>query len=688
MRSEMAPAGSEPAGSAMARIKTASAALVLFVLNALITPQLFHVDYTRQMGSIEAAYVGLARYVAHHLWDLSWFPLWYGGIPFPDTYPPLLHWMSGLAVAAFGISPGLAYHAVTAAIYAAGPAALFWMAWRLSGNRAAAFTAGLLYSLISPSCLLVKEVRFDAGGWFGPRRLGTLVVYGEGPHLTSLFWLPLAIGLLHVALQKRRPGYYVMAALAIAAVPLSNWLGAVALAMAIAAYLLATFERPWPRVWLHTAGLGLLAYAIAVPWLGPATIAVIRANAPRVANNFESTTGQRLFAAAVAVGLLLFAWLLRAGPNPRWKAAPATRFAALFTYLTAATALGRYWFRQSLVPQPERYHLEMDMACCVLAAFLLWPLAARMPRRARTVAACAAATACIAIAVHQQRLAQEMERPIDIRTTIEYQTARWLDANLPGRRVFAPGTIGFWLNAFSDAPQLTGGFDNGILNPFLPHVIYQVYAGDRQDLAVAFLKAYGCAAVVGGGSESREVYHPYAHPEKFHGLPELWRNGGDAVYAVPGRSGSLAHAVRAADLVQMTAVAYNDVAVKPYLAALDDPALPVADLRWRAPSAATVTADLRPEHLLSIQISWTPGWHASVNGEPRRAWGDKLNQMVVEPRCSGPCTVELAYDGGAEGRVSRWLSHLALAAGMLWIVVAQWGSRWLWRKRSDSPTTN
>jgi hypothetical protein len=661
------------------RVKTAAAALALFALNALITLRLFHVDYTRQMGSIEAAYVGLARYVAQHFSDLSWFPLWYDGIPYPDTYPPLLHWISGLAVALFGISPGLAYHAVTATIYAAGPAALFWMAWRLSGNCPAAFTAGLLYSLVSPTCLLVKEVRFDAGGWFGPRRLGTLVVYGEGPHLISLLFLPLAIGLLHVALQKRQPAYYVMAALAIAAVPLSNWLGGMALAMAIAAYLLAGVVQPWPGTWLRTAGLGAFAYAIAVPWLGPATIAVIRANAPRVANNFESTTAQRLFAGGVAMGLLLCA-----GALARWKAAPATRFAALFAYITAATALGRYWFRQSLVPQPERYHLEMDMAFCVLAALVIWPLIARISRRARAVVACAAAAAGIAIGVHQQRMAHEMERPIDIRTTIEYQTARWLDANLPGRRVFAPGTIGFWLNAFSDAPQLTGGFDNGILNPFLPHVIFQVYAGEKQDLAVAFLKAYGCAAVIGGGPQSREVYHPYAHPEKFAGLPELWRNGGDVIYAVPGRSGSLAHAIRAADLVQMTPVAYNDVAVKPYLAALDDPTLPAADLRWSAPSAAAVTADLRPEHLLSIQISWASGWHASVNGGPRPAWGDKLNQMVVEPRCSGPCTVELTYDGGAEGRVSRWLSRLALACGALWILLAQI----LWRKRSDSLKTN
>ena len=153
------------------RLRTAACALALFALNACITLRLFHTDYTRQMGSIEAAYIGLARYIANHLGQLSWFPLWYGGIPYADTYPPLLHMVCGLVVAATGISPGLAHHFVTATVYALGPVTLFWMAWRLSGNRAAPWRPAVGYSLISPACLLVKEVRFDAGGWFAGRRL-------------------------------------------------------------------------------------------------------------------------------------------------------------------------------------------------------------------------------------------------------------------------------------------------------------------------------------------------------------------------------------------------------------------------------------------------------------------------------------------------------------------------------------
>src|ERR1019366_2450202 len=127
-----------------------------------------------------------------------------------------------------GVSPGLAYHLVTAVVYSLGPVTLFWMAWRLSRSRACALAAGIGYSLISPTCLLVKQARLDSDGFWGPRRLVTLVVWGEGPHLRSMCLLPLAIGLLHLALEKRKPWYWVAAALSIAAVPMSNWLGGMA----------------------------------------------------------------------------------------------------------------------------------------------------------------------------------------------------------------------------------------------------------------------------------------------------------------------------------------------------------------------------------------------------------------------------------------------------------------------------
>jgi hypothetical protein len=202
-------------------------------------------------------------------------------------------------------------------------------------------------------------------------------------------------------------------------------------------------------------------------------------------------------------------------------------------------------------------------------------------------------------------------------------------------------------------------------NTFLQDIIYQIYAGDKQETMVAWLKAFGVAAVVGGGPDSREFFHPYAHPEKFAGMTEIWRNGPDAVYSVPRRRNSLAHAMRAADLVAVRPPAYYAIPLDPYLAALDDPALPDADFEWRGSSAAVITGDLKPEHVLSVQITFDQGWHASVNGAPRRVWQDKLGQMAVEPLCNGPCRVDLAYDGGMQQQGARWLSAAGLLAGLI-----------------------
>ena len=386
--------------------KTASLAALLAAINALIALRLFGIDYTREMGSIEASWIALARYTGEHFGHFNWFPLWYGGIPYQDTYPPLLPFAVAAVAAAAHISPGLAYHVVTAAVYALTPSALFWAAWRLGATRANAFVAALFYSVISPSSFLVQAVRTDSGGWFGPRRLVALVHYGEGPHLTSLMLLPLAIGLLHVALQKRRPVYYAAAALALVAVALTNSIGAVALALAAACYLLAGHRQSWRR----TALLACYAYAVALPWLTPSTISTIRANAPIVGGYF---TGRLWYEALFAAGLLLVAWVLK-----KVKYQSAASFGLLFFFGAAFIVLGSYWFHQALIPQPQRYHLEMDMAFW-LAVALIVP---RVP-----LAASVATAAVLAPAIsYQYGIAREMEQPIDIASTIEYKVSHWL----------------------------------------------------------------------------------------------------------------------------------------------------------------------------------------------------------------------------------------------------------------------
>src|SRR5690606_35359639 len=95
--------------------------------------------------------------------------------------------------------------------------------------------------------------------------------------------------------------------------------------------------------------------------------------------------------------------------------------------------------------------------------------------------------------------ARSIVRSGDGSQSIEAQTARWVEENLPGQRVFLPGSVSFWADAFGTVAQLGGGFDNGIQNPINLGVTYQIYssdgAGERGgEIAITWLKAFGTRA--------------------------------------------------------------------------------------------------------------------------------------------------------------------------------------------------
>jgi len=640
----------------------------LFALNAFICRELFRTEYTVHLGSIEAAYVAIARWVLENWRDLSWFPLWYTGIPFQNTYPPLLHLTVALAAALSGASPALAHHAVTAAMYCLGPLSLYWLARRLEADRLSALLAGLIYSLVSTSALLLSPVAADMGSRWYARRLHALVHYGEGPHVSSLALLPVAIALLAIALQKRTAWAYLLSALALAAVVLTNWLGAAALAAAAVAWLAGSGANK--NTWLRAAGVALLAYALASPWIPPSTLAAIRMNAQRVGGDYRLGMVQLGYWAVLVCVFLAAVITLRLA-----RASQLVRFAALFFLLMGGVTLLAEWFRLYLLPQPHRYHLEMEMALALLLAAVLRRL---LKARRRLASWGLAALLLIGFAVqlrHYRCFARRLLEPTRMDRTIEYRMARWFSENMGQRRVMAPGSISFWMNAFTDTPQLGGGFEQGITNPQIPAAIFQIYSGMKAgrregEIAVLWLKALGVHAVAVGGRQSREYYKPYANPAKFQGLlTELWREGDDVIYAVPQRSASLARVVPRQVVLRQPLVTAVDVEpMQPFVAALDDASLPEARWRWRNGHEVEIQAQLRPEHVLSIAISYHPGWQARVNGHAVPLAPDGLGLMVVEPRCEGPCFIELLYTGGGEMLAARLTSLAALLGMVFWIL--------------------
>jgi hypothetical protein len=246
----------------------------------------------------------------------------------------------------------------------------------------------------------------------------------------------------------------------------------------------------------------------------------------------------------------------------------------------------------------------------------------------------------------------------------------WLNRNLSGQRVFASGSTQFWLNAFGETSEVSGGFDNGVVNQVVRTASYIIRtgdgAGDRDaEISLLWLKAMGVHAVIVQGADSTEAYHDDRNPKKFEGvLPALWHEGGDTIYAVPQRSPSLARVMARSDLVLRTPANGIDIqALRTYVSALEDPTLPESESHWITRHSLVVHASLTPEQLVSLQISYHSGWHATVNGVDHPLAEDGLGLMYIEPNCNGDCRIELGYDGGREMRIARW------AAMTSWIFV-------------------
>ena len=643
----------------------------LFLLNATLVWRLFKTEYLDQMKSIEGVFMALARYVRDHFSDTDWWPYWFCGMPFRNTYQPALPFTTAALSALTGLSPARSFHIVEAIVYALGPVTVYWLARRLSHSNSAGFAAGLLYSLLSPSAWLIREIRADLGGAFLMQRMHTMVVYGDGPHVASLTFLPLALLALHNAIEHRKAWRYVLAACALATVPLINWPGTIDLAFAVLAYLIA-YRTARPPIWiLRCAAIAALAYGLACRWMPPSMIALY-------VHNVEGLESRYRFSAihfAYTLGLILTMSAVHLA-LARFSAPRHIQFAALFLIPPAVIVLASYRLDVVLLAQPNRFHLSMEMAFILLAVFAAGRAVAAWPFL-RIPAVAALAAICIVQFTDVYRYGHRLIRSIDVRQTSEYAVARWFGAHAAGERVMVPGAMSFWLNTWSDVPELAGCCDQSV-EPYQARVAQYVFHTDDHagthaaEISLAWLQAYGVQQVAVAGPRSTEPYHAMAHPWKFEGkLEQLWRDGmDDVIYRVPQRSRSLAHIVQPAELVATPPANGIDLApLTPYLNAIQDPHRPEAPMEWLSNHEARINAPMKSGDLLSVQIAYDSNWEARVAGSRCPTHADHLGLLVIDPRCRSDCEVRLTYTSGSEMQVMRWLSlvcWIGVLAAMAW----------------------
>ena len=623
-------------------------ALLLFGVNLGVARRLFSVEFTQHMNSNEGSFMSISRFLMERWPDIAWFPFWFNGEPFENSYTPLLHVIDALFATVTHASPALAFHAVTAFFYCLGPALLFWMAWRMSGLLAPSFFASLLYSLTSPS-IVFAQVRGDIG-WFHPRRLQTLVHYGEGPHNVALALLPLAILCAWLAIHRRQYRWYVVSGALMGSLVAINAFAAVDLVLALGC--LAAVQPAGQRVrsLLRIAATGAAAYLWISPVLTPTLIRTIAANSAFTSGGFHLTP--RVLAADVFIlaGAAAIWFLTR-----RWAA--FERLAYLLGYLFFAIPALSNFANIVILPQADRYHLEMEMGFCLALMFAAHRMLEGHGAAVRAGAAGVVVGLMIAQFVSYRTYARQLIGKIDVTATIEYKTAKWIDANLHGLRTMVSDEAGTWFNVFSDNPQLGSGHDPFSPNFMIQIATYGIYWIEEAEHTVPWLKAYGCHAITVPGPHSRMVYKPFRNPRKFEGvLPLLWHQEDDSIYSVPQRSTSLAHVIPESAVVERKPVNGLDTAdVNRFVAALDDPALPLADLK-----ETRISSTVMPGQVVAVQITYDPGWVASSQGRAVPITRDGLGLMTLHPMCSGPCEIGLVFEGGLERMICRILSWLVM----------------------------
>ena len=652
---------------------------LLFGLNLFLALPLFKVEYLADMHSIDGVFIGLARWIRMHPGDLRWFPLWYGGMPFQDVYPPAFHMVVALSSWIGDVSVAHAYHGDEAVTYSLGPVTMFLVMLRLGASRWPAFGGALFYSLFSPSVWLISPIRVDLGSPWFLQRFHTLIVYGNGPHVASLTFLPLAWIGLDMALEKTTTRRMGLAVLALAAVPLINWPGAVVLAAAtpvyIAAYLDSDRFRSRTR-WFALFGMICFAYMLVARWLPPSTVSLTLKNTQSLAPDyrFQSHHLYTWVAIILIEGFTALA-LSRCGA-PR-----LLRMGILFFIPLSITVLGNYWFGVTLIAQPQRFHLAMEMALVMILVALgeiAWRT--RQSLRIAFVGVLLPVFAVQGFVAHGYT--RNATKSIDITRTSEYKIAVWMRDHATGRAM-VPGSVTFWLNAFTETPQLAGCCDQSYTDILTRYAQYAFQsdenAGDRAaEVSIAWLQAFGVQQVAVCGPRSTEAYHAMRHPGKFVGLlQERWRDDSDDfIYEIPQRTKSLAHVVHRSELVARAPVHGLDIApLTRYISAIEDPGRSEVLMRWTAQSRIHLEGSTSGGEVISLQIPHVRGWEGYAEGRRLRIEHDRLGLMFIEPIHPGRNSIDLRFTGGTEMRVTSILSTMAALAVGLALVYSERRSR-------------
>jgi hypothetical protein len=638
-------------------IVLADCLLVFLFAAALIRPY-FKAKYLDKWASIESTFISDARFLSAHWPHPQWQPLWYCGTRFDYIYPPALRYGTAIVSKLTGFWPVKAYHFYVSLSYAFGIAGVYLLVRVASKSRATAAWSAAAAALMSPCFLLLPNFRNDAWKLL-PLRLGVLVKYGEGPHMTALAWAGFALACAWVALETRSRWSLALAAVACAAVASNNFYGAIALAIfypiLVWSFWITKLDK---RIFLPAAAIPALAYGLTAFWLVPSYFKVTGANMRYVSRS--GNTWSVWVALAVAAAFLVVSSRLAHGkPGRTWPV-----FASGSVIFFSLDVVGNYYFDFRVSGEPLRLAPELDLAYILGAAALLGWLWSRGGRLPRLAVAAVLALSFYTARGYVRHAWQMFPRAADYQSRVEYRVTGWLAANMPSSRIYADGSVRFWFDAWHDLAQPGGGSEQGLLNGLVEPAQWEINLGPKPAPTVLWLQALGVDAIYIPDRRSQEIFKDIQYPGKLDRiLPVVYDDHqGDTIYRVPRRYAARARVVDTARLNAARPPVLNDDVehLGAYVDMLEKG--PDAPVTFTRPTTDLIflAAHIEPHQSLVVQESYDPAWQAWAGGRRLAVRKDAFGMMAIDPP-PGDLQLRLEFVTPLENRIGLIATLIAIA---------------------------
>jgi len=638
-------------GGTGSRTKTATILLGLLSLNvALIFPR-FTGEYTQYLGSIEAGYISVAQFIVEHFPHLGWNPLWYMGYPFHIFYTPLLPYlMAAINSLIPTISTPAAYRLITSFLYALGPITLYIFVEELTKRDDTALISALFYSLLPSASYFIGGIRDVASGFgYAPWRLLVLVLYGEGPHISGLTFTPLAVLSFLRTLKRPAFGGYLLTAGFIFLVALFDLAALYGLAIVLTVTLLTEMVAGDPLRKMMTAFKGaILTYGLCAFWYN---LSFIRASFAYKAGEIEIPLGALLTSLVILLPVMIAVFSLLVGRERLQQILLPLTWFLLILVITVA----HYYFGLDLSPEPNRYIPEMDMAFAILLGIVVTmgiDHVAKVSKQGswrRLLGTVITPALILLLAMPLIGRTWELTQPkMDMENTSEYRIAQFLAAREERGRVYVTGTNAFWLNIFSQVPQVRGGLDQSNINPWMAHAAHQINTGQDSSLAALWFKALNVRYVVVNYPDSSVVYKDYRHPDKFEGrLTEIYRHSGDVIFLVPLRHPELVQAIDSRKLEALNPIqnAVDAQNLTAYVALIEEKSpQAIVEYSMENNDHLTIDATLAENAALLVKMTYHAGWRAYSKGNQLPIEPDPLGFMVIKLERPGEHFIELRHE--------------------------------------------